>query len=221
MIHDRQHSGITVFILDMEHDTREMVRRWMADEGYRILVFQDAPTCLEAVNNAPPDVLLADVLTASLAGVEIVEKTLNASNDTLVVLMYQQRLADNARQSVFRGAFDFIPKPLDRVHLTLAVKNAAKMSMLESENRQLRSDMSRRRRSSLPAFSASAGLSMKELERKAIKDALTLAKGNVSKAARTLGLGRTTLYRKMSAFGLSDFRGGHQSSLPEEAEQRH
>ena len=81
----------TVFVLDMEHNVRELVRRWMMDEGYRIVVFQDATACLKAISEDPPDVVLADVLTASLAGMEIVERIASLSHETCVILTYQLR----------------------------------------------------------------------------------------------------------------------------------
>ena len=45
---------------------------------------------------------------------------------------------------------------------------------------------------------------MIEIEKQAIREALRDTKGNVSLAARRLGVGRTTLYRKMSAYGISE-----------------
>jgi hypothetical protein len=41
-------------------------------------------------------------------------------------------------------------------------------------------------------------LNLKQLEALAIKEALALNNGSVVKAARTLGIGRATLYRKLS-----------------------
>ncbi|MEM6524445.1 MAG: helix-turn-helix domain-containing protein [Bacteroidota bacterium] len=41
-----------------------------------------------------------------------------------------------------------------------------------------------------------------ELERQAIIDALETCKGNLSKACKALGMGRSTLYRKMEKYGL-------------------
>jgi transcriptional regulator of acetoin/glycerol metabolism len=41
-------------------------------------------------------------------------------------------------------------------------------------------------------------INLKELERLAIEAALGRAKGSVVKAARLLGIGRATLYRKMA-----------------------
>jgi transcriptional regulator with PAS, ATPase and Fis domain len=46
--------------------------------------------------------------------------------------------------------------------------------------------------------------SMEEIEKQAITEALRVSGGNVSLAARYLGLGRTTVYRKMSAYGLNE-----------------
>lgn len=43
---------------------------------------------------------------------------------------------------------------------------------------------------------------LEEVEKAAIKNAISKHEGNISKAAKELGLGRTTLYRKMNKYGL-------------------
>jgi DNA-binding NtrC family response regulator len=47
-----------------------------------------------------------------------------------------------------------------------------------------------------------AELNLAELEKQAIQQAITKHQGNMSKAARELGMGRTTLYRKMARHGI-------------------
>ena len=47
-----------------------------------------------------------------------------------------------------------------------------------------------------------SSLNIEEVEKNAIIKSLKLHKGNVSLAAKELGLGRTTLYRKMTKYGL-------------------
>lgn len=47
-----------------------------------------------------------------------------------------------------------------------------------------------------------ASLNIEDIEKQAIIDSLKLHKGNVSLAAKELGFGRTTLYRKMTKYGL-------------------
>ena len=47
-----------------------------------------------------------------------------------------------------------------------------------------------------------ATLNLEELEKQTIQKAIAQHQGNLSKAAESLGLGRTTLYRKMTRYGL-------------------
>jgi two-component system response regulator HydG len=56
-----------------------------------------------------------------------------------------------------------------------------------------------------PAFDpldSTPNLNLEEVEKVAIRNAVLKHQGNLSKAAKELGLGRTTLYRKMSRYGI-------------------
>lgn len=55
---------------------------------------------------------------------------------------------------------------------------------------------------SSPAESGEVELNLEALEKKAIEQAIAKHGGNISRAAQDLGLGRTTLYRKMGRHGL-------------------
>jgi DNA-binding NtrC family response regulator len=55
---------------------------------------------------------------------------------------------------------------------------------------------------SRPPRPAAAADSLEEVERRAIRDALASCGGNLSEAARRLGIGRSTLYRKLDLYGL-------------------
>jgi transcriptional regulator of acetoin/glycerol metabolism len=47
-----------------------------------------------------------------------------------------------------------------------------------------------------------AHINLEEMEKQAIYNAIKKHEGNLTQAARELGLGRTTLYRKMEKYGL-------------------
>ncbi|HEV2701273.1 MAG TPA: sigma-54 dependent transcriptional regulator [Steroidobacteraceae bacterium] len=53
-----------------------------------------------------------------------------------------------------------------------------------------------------PPATDSATLNLEQLEKQAIQKAIAKHEGNLSKAAQSLGLGRTTLYRKMARYGI-------------------
>ncbi len=59
------------------------------------------------------------------------------------------------------------------------------------------------RRAGVPAEEDEPTLSLRETEKKAVQQALLVARGNKSEAARLLGIDRTTLYDKIKAYGLS------------------
>ena len=48
-----------------------------------------------------------------------------------------------------------------------------------------------------------AGPTMADAERRALRDALEACNGNLTAAARRLGIGRATLYRKLTRHGLT------------------
>jgi two-component system response regulator HydG len=54
------------------------------------------------------------------------------------------------------------------------------------------------------AFRPAALLTLQELERQAIVNALRQLKGDKIRAARMLGIGKTTLYRKLKEYGITD-----------------
>jgi DNA-binding NtrC family response regulator len=54
----------------------------------------------------------------------------------------------------------------------------------------------------LPTTPAPDSYHLEEMEKQAIREAIRKHRGNLSKAALELGLGRTTLYRKMQKYGL-------------------
>ncbi len=191
-----------VFIVDMEHNTRELIRRWMIDEGFRAESFQDVSSCLMEMQCTRPDVLLLDMLTGSISGFDALLRIRELDDTIPVVLLYHDRLMESALQAIREGAFDFHPKPVERFRLSVSVKNAAERRILELENTMLRQDLERSK--STPSMLGNEGLSIRDVEKQAIRNALLVSKGNVSKAARVLGLGRTTLYRKMSSYGIED-----------------
>ena len=74
-------------------------------------------------------------------------------------------------------------------------------AVIMTENQSLQPEdfiLSRPESQRPPAFN----LNLDELEKQAIRQAVTKYHGNLSKAARELGLGRTTLYRKMARHGI-------------------
>jgi DNA-binding NtrC family response regulator len=98
-----------------------------------------------------------------------------------VVLMTTYGGVALAVEALKRGAVDFLLKPWRNEALVQAMAAAARLT--------------HERRAGLP-------LNLDALERRAIERALALYDGNVSRAARALGVTRPALYRRIARHGL-------------------
>lgn len=106
----------------------------------------------------------------------------SARRDGIEVIALLSTPSFDAACAAFRaGAADVMTMPTGMVAVSSALKNL-------SVRRE------RRLRSIRP---------LRELERQAITEALAVTRGSVSKSARMLGIGRSTLYRKLDQYGIS------------------
>ncbi len=114
-------------------------------------------------------------------GLDLLDRLHAADPALSVVLMTTYGGVSLAVQALKRGAVDFVLKPWRNEALAQTLQTA----MAQTVERR-----------------ASGALNLDELERRAIERALKLHDGNVSHAARVLGLTRPALYRRMERHGL-------------------
>jgi DNA-binding NtrC family response regulator len=108
----------------------------------------------------------------------------------VVVVMTAYADIDLAVQALKRGAFDFITKPWDNVRLIATCREALQRAQPASEG------------APPPQPAAEPVRSLAAQERAAVLAAMAQAEGNLSAAARALGLSRAALYRRLDKHGL-------------------
>lgn len=82
--------------------------------------------------------------------------------------------------------------------------HAVERAVIMAEDELLRLDdlVLQKRVAALPAAADGADLNLEQIEANAIRQAIAKHDGNLTRAAQELGLGRTTLYRKMAKHGI-------------------
>lgn len=163
---------------------------------------------VSATNLAPDELLnrlqFRQDLLYRINTVEIHVAPLRERTGDIAVLIdhYAQRFARKYNKSVepiqaqTRDALRRYSWPGNVRELVHAVERA--VIMAEGSTLQVENLLMQRR----PAAAQDAELNLEALERAAIRRAIAKHGGNLSKAAQELGLGRTTLYRKMAKHGL-------------------
>lgn len=158
---------------------------------------------LPALQQARPDLLLLDLnfgpgRSDGSQGLRLLEAVMNLPLPPVVLVMTAYADIQLAVQAVKRGAYDFIAKPWDNARLVALCQEALQQAVRRP------ADLA----PAAPPFASEGDATGEPLrtlavqERAALMQAVHTAAGNLSEAARLLGLSRAALYRRLDKHGL-------------------
>jgi two-component system response regulator TtrR len=106
-------SAGTVYVVDDDSSTRELLSWLMKKNGLESLVFPDARSFLSAYRAGAPGCLVVDLNMPGMNGLDL-QQYLKANGVTLPVIFLSGRAdVPKAVRAVKEGAIDFIEKPFD------------------------------------------------------------------------------------------------------------
>lgn len=116
-------SRVRVLVVDDERPVRDVLERYLGEQGYSVQSVHDGQQGLDAVRKERPDVLLLDIYMPGLNGLEVLESMQQEGLAPTVVLTISGA-ADNesARKSLQLGAHDFLVKPIELKYLDWAIR---------------------------------------------------------------------------------------------------
>jgi DNA-binding NtrC family response regulator len=150
-----------------------------------------------ALDRLRPALLLLDLnfgpgRTGGAQGLQLLAEVQQRPQPPVVVVMTAYADIELAVQALRRGAFDFVTKPWDNVRLIATCREALQRAQQAPPE-------------AAPAGAQAAAEPVRSLaaqERSAVLAAMAEAEGNLSAAARRLGLSRAALYRRLEKHGL-------------------
>ena len=89
------------------------------------------------------DIVLCDIKMAKMDGIEVLGKLSETSSDTPVIMISGHGNIDTAVESIKKGAYDFLEKPLDLNRLLITIRNAMDKSTLITQTQVLKNKVSR------------------------------------------------------------------------------
>lgn len=127
-------SQTLVMVVDDEPDIRDLVREILEDEGYAVVVAEDAKTARETLAERVPDLVLLDIWMPDQDGVSLLKEWRDQGALKFPVVMISGHgTVETAVEATRLGAVDFIEKPLSLARLLLSVEKAlASFSKSES-----------------------------------------------------------------------------------------
>ncbi|HOY51963.1 MAG TPA: sigma-54 dependent transcriptional regulator [Prolixibacteraceae bacterium] len=133
-----------ILVIDDERSIRNTLKDILEYEKYEVDLAEDGPRGLEKIKGGDYDVVLCDIKMPGMDGIELLGKLGDQVTDLPVVMISGHGNIDTAVDSIRKGAFDFIEKPLDLNRLLITIRNAMDKSVLVTETKILKKKVSKR-----------------------------------------------------------------------------
>lgn len=171
-------------LLLVEDDTvlRRRLARAFAERGFEVREAPDGPEALRLAESDPPEHAVVDLKMPAMSGLAVVEGLKQVDPSTVVVVLTGYGSIATALEAVRLGATHYLTKPADTDEIVAAFARA--QSGAPTPSQEL----------STP--------SLARVEWEHINRVLADCGGNVSQAARVLGIHRRSLQRKLSKYPL-------------------
>ncbi len=204
-----------ILIVDDEIGIRELLSEILSDEGYDVLLAENAAQARVVRQQQRPDLVLLDIWMPDMDGISLLKEWKDTQQLTMPVLvMSGHGTIDTAVEAVQMGALGFLEKPIALKKLLEGVANGLRQFVLPDRGQRpasIEQDIVSATEASSDIFGADTVLALElplreardRFERQYFERLMLRTGGNMSRAAELSGVERTHLYRKLKQLGVS------------------
>ena len=171
----------SILVVDDEALFRERLGRAFEKREYRVLLAANYEEAMVLIQQEKPDMAVVDMKMPGKSGLELIKDGLVIHPDLQIVVLTGYGSIATATEAVRLGAISYLPKPADVDDIIKAFAQNTGLDIPETEEDFLAPSLAR-------------------MEWEHINRVLHDCKGNISAAAKRLGLHRRTLQRKLNKF---------------------
>jgi len=132
-----------ILVVDDDRSHLMMLRTLLSGWGHEIFEADDGSTAIACVKERAFDLVLMDIRMLKVSGIEALGQ-IKAHNPAIpVIIMTAFSSVETAVETLKKGAYDYLTKPLDFEKLRLTIDRAMEHVQLKEENRILKESLGR------------------------------------------------------------------------------
>lgn len=119
-----------ILVIDDYPDNVFLLQDRLEHEGFEVIKAYDGVMGINKAVSEKPDLILLDIMMPGVSGYDVC-KTLSSKDETKlipIILLTALTEADNLRQGLQAGAFDYIKKPFNKTELIARINSALRYS---------------------------------------------------------------------------------------------
>lgn len=134
-----------ILIIDDEKAIRETLKEILEYEKHSISIAEDGKIGLAKIREKEFDLIFCDIKMPEMDGMDLLERVELLGIESPIVMISGHANIETAVDSLKKGAFDFLEKPLDLNRVLVTVRNALDRQSLQNETKTLRRKVSKQK----------------------------------------------------------------------------
>ncbi len=114
-----------ILIVDDEAVVCDRLKAFLDKDGHRVETLVDPAKALEVLGKKDFDIVISDIRMGAIDGIQIMERALKKAPRSKVVMITGYATLDLARETLTKGAFDFIAKPFKAKEIRETIRRAS------------------------------------------------------------------------------------------------
>ena len=126
------HSNKNILVIDDEQVVLDAVKKILASENFNVDESKNATDALKKIDKHEYDLILCDIMMPGIDGFKFLDELNHRKNDTPVIMTTGYSTVENAVNSLYKGAIDFIPKPFTIEELLNSILRVMKYKEIQN-----------------------------------------------------------------------------------------
>ncbi len=119
-----------ILVIDDLPENVFMLQDRLENEGYEVITAYDGKSGIDKALSDLPDLVLLDVMMPGLTGLEVCTTLVSnpSTSNIPIILVTAKAGAEDTKEGLEAGAYDYVKKPFNRIELLARVNSALKLS---------------------------------------------------------------------------------------------